>query len=74
LAIDETIHDHPDVGIDHNNLGAVLRDLGDLDGAKAQFEQALAIYEAALGPDHSRTTNTMGALTGLDQLRADDST
>ena len=30
----------------------VLRDLGDLAGARAQFERALAISEAALGPDH----------------------
>jgi Tetratricopeptide repeat len=30
----------------------VLKDLGDLAGAKTQFERALAITEAALGPDH----------------------
>jgi hypothetical protein len=30
----------------------VLADLGDLAGAKAQYERALAISEAALGPDH----------------------
>jgi len=44
--------DHPDVGIRLNNLGGVLRDLGDLPGAREQYERALAIGEAALGPDN----------------------
>ena len=35
-----------------NNLGSVLRDLGDLAGARAAFERALTIDEAAYGPDH----------------------
>jgi hypothetical protein len=35
------------------NLGGVLRRLGDLQGARAQYERALAIGEAALGPDHA---------------------
>jgi tetratricopeptide (TPR) repeat protein len=35
-----------------NNLGLVLRALGDLAGAKAHFERALAIDEAAYGPNH----------------------
>jgi tetratricopeptide (TPR) repeat protein len=30
----------------------VLQDLGDLEGAKEQYDRALAIGEAALGPDH----------------------
>jgi hypothetical protein len=30
----------------------VLQALGDLPGARDQFERALAISEAALGPDH----------------------
>jgi len=30
----------------------VLQDLGDLAGARTQFEQALRIGAAALGPDH----------------------
>ena len=37
---------------DVNNLGRVLQDLGDLAGARAAFERALAIDEAAFGPDH----------------------
>jgi tetratricopeptide repeat protein len=31
---------------------ATLRRLGDLAGARMQYERALAIAEAALGPDH----------------------
>jgi Flp pilus assembly protein TadD len=34
------------------NLGSLLQELGDLDGARVQMEWALAIDEAALGPDH----------------------
>ena len=44
--------DHPDIGIRRNNLGRVLHDLGDLTGARTQYERALQISEAALGPDH----------------------
>jgi hypothetical protein len=48
-------HDHPHVGTYRNNLGAVLQQLGDLKGARAQFERALAIDEASLGSDHPST-------------------
>ena len=44
--------EHPTIGIWRNNLGNVLRDLGDLAGARTQLEAALRISEAALGPDH----------------------
>jgi hypothetical protein len=30
----------------------VLRDLGDLPGARVELERAVAILEAAMGPDH----------------------
>jgi hypothetical protein len=54
LAISEAAlgPDHPDIAGRRNNLGGVLRDLGDLPGAREQFDRALAISEAALGPDH----------------------
>jgi Tetratricopeptide repeat len=35
-----------------NNLAVVLRDQGDVDGARALHECALAIYESRLGADH----------------------
>jgi Flp pilus assembly protein TadD len=36
----------------HNNLGLVLTDLGDLDGARAEHERAVEIAQATLGPNH----------------------
>ena len=35
-----------------NNLGEVLWALGDPRGARTEYEHALRISEAALGPDH----------------------
>jgi tetratricopeptide (TPR) repeat protein len=54
LAIDEAAFgpNHPDVAIDVNNLSLVLRELGDLAGARANLERSLAISEVALGPNH----------------------
>jgi len=64
--------DHPTVGIHRNNLGLVLRDLGDLAGARTQLEQALRISEAALGPDHPTVgihrNNLGGVLRDLGDL------
>lgn len=37
---------------DHNNLGGVLEEGGDLEGAKMYFETALDIDETAYGPSH----------------------
>ena len=37
---------------DVNNLGSVLQDLGDLDGAGRAFQRALTIDEKAFGPNH----------------------
>jgi hypothetical protein len=39
----------------HSNLGTVLADLGDLDGARTQHERALEISQTTLGPDHPDT-------------------
>jgi Tfp pilus assembly protein PilF len=44
--------DHPDMAIRHSNLGLVLRDLGDLPGARAEFKRALQIGHATVGPNH----------------------
>jgi Tetratricopeptide repeat len=48
-----------------NNLGRVLRDLGDLAGARAAFERALAIWERVFGPDHPSTRKARGNLESL---------
>ena len=54
LKIDEAAYgaDHPSVARDVNNLGSVLKDLGDLTGARQCFERAIKIAEAACGADH----------------------
>ena len=41
-----------------NNLALVLRDQGDVDGARALHERALAIYESRLGADHPSTAKS----------------
>jgi tetratricopeptide (TPR) repeat protein len=65
--------DHPSVAVSRNNLGLVLRDLGDLKGARVQLERALAIDEAALDPDHPTVANyrsNLGmVLQGLGDLK-----
>ncbi|NPA90538.1 MAG: tetratricopeptide repeat protein, partial [Chloroflexi bacterium] len=40
------------VARDLNNLGSVLKALGDLQGAKDALERALRIFEKFLPPDH----------------------
>jgi hypothetical protein len=68
LEIDEKSFgpDHPEVATDVNNLRSVLKDLGDLAGARAAFERALAIFERALGPDHPNTRTVRGNLDRLN--------
>ncbi|MBI1880664.1 MAG: tetratricopeptide repeat protein, partial [Chloroflexi bacterium] len=73
LAIGETAFgpDHPNVAIWVNNLGAVLRDLGDLAGARAAYERALAMFERFLGPEHPKTQLVRGNLAALDKMTGD---
>jgi tetratricopeptide (TPR) repeat protein len=54
--------DDPRVATAVNNLGSVLKDLGDLAGAKACYERALKIDEAALGPDHPNVATLVNNL------------
>ena len=42
--------EHPEVATDVNNLGSVLQDKGDFDGAQAAYERVLAIGEATFDP------------------------
>ena len=48
--------DHPDVAALRSNLGFVLHDLGDLSGARAEFERALQDQRSGTGsrPPHRR--------------------
>jgi tetratricopeptide (TPR) repeat protein len=57
--------DDPQVGWRCDNLGRVLQDLGDLEGARVQLEQALAIGEATLGPNHPTSTAIRGKLASV---------
>ena len=52
------------IGAARNNLGSVLRALGDLPGSRDQLERALQISEATLGPDHPQTLQIRRALDG----------
>jgi len=45
---------HYAVAIRRNNLGVLLKDLGDLEGARDQLERALEIMREAVGPEHRR--------------------
>ena len=45
----------------------MLQALADLEGARAQYERALAIGEAALGPDHPHVTTYRGNLHNVLQ-------
>jgi hypothetical protein len=56
---------HPTVATWHNNLGMVLQALGELEGARAQYEQALVIGEAARGPDDRTVATIRGNLNSV---------
>ena len=43
---------------------------GDLAGAKAYYEQALAIFEERLGPEHPYSKIVRNNLRGLDEAAA----
>ena len=49
----------------------MLQDLGDLAGARTQYERALAISEAALGPDHPNIGTVRNNLGGVLQALGD---
>jgi tetratricopeptide (TPR) repeat protein len=59
---------HPKVAIRVNNLGNVLQDLGDLEGAKAHFERALQILREFLGDEHPTTKLVRGNLESLGKI------
>jgi hypothetical protein len=45
--------------VDLFSLAIVLRDQGDLAGARPLFERALAICEKTLGPEHRNTASSL---------------
>ena len=54
LTIAERVYgsDHPKVAVALNNLGLVLKDLGEFVGAKGNFERAITIDEKVYGSHH----------------------
>jgi hypothetical protein len=53
------------VAIDVNNLGGVLRDLGELAQARKCFERALKILRDRLGENHPTTMTVRNNLESL---------
>lgn len=53
---------HPEVAKTLTNLGIVLQNLGDDNGALEHLEQALSINERVYGPDHIEVAKTVGNL------------
>jgi hypothetical protein len=58
------------VARDANNIGLILLNKGDLDGALRCTERALAISEGVHGADHPNTRKSRGNLLRIRQLIA----
>ncbi len=73
LAIGVHTHgtDHYVVAIRRNNLGLLLRDLGEIPAAREHLEKAVAIARKALRPDHPRVKkleNNLAVILGHRKL------
>src|SRR6266508_4009884 len=68
LAIGEAVlgPDHPYIATYRSNLGVVLMYLGDLLGARVQYERALAIRTTVFGADHPATKQVADHLEQLE--------
>ena len=58
---------HAITAVSNNNLGRVMWDQGHLTAARARFENALAIREQVLGPEHPDTATSLNNLASLFQ-------
>jgi len=67
IAIEEAARPagHPLLAVRYSNLGTVLRDLGDRDGAGLLFARAHAIARKALPADHRYVTVTASHLRSV---------
>ena len=63
--------DHPTVAVVFNNLGGILQDMGDFQGAKIIYEQALKIAEATYGSDHHQVAMIANGLGRVLQAMGD---
>ena len=61
---------HPDVATRVNNIGGVLKDQGDLDGARQMITEAFRIFVTSVGPRALGTTTVAGNLSvfGIDAI------
>lgn len=57
--------DDPATGDRHDTLGRILRDLGDLRGARAELERALAIVDKISAPGYPNVAIISGYLGGV---------
>ncbi|HEX3765420.1 MAG TPA: tetratricopeptide repeat-containing protein kinase family protein, partial [Kofleriaceae bacterium] len=58
--------EHPTVASKLNNLGLIAWELGDYEGAAAQFRRALAIKERVGGADAAWSARTLSNLAGVE--------
>jgi tetratricopeptide (TPR) repeat protein len=73
LAICEKVHgpEHPHTAQSLNNLAFLLKDQGDLAGARPLYERALAIFEKVFGSEHPHTATSLNNLASLLQDQGD---
>jgi tetratricopeptide (TPR) repeat protein len=64
-------YDSPVVAVCENNLGIVLNDQGDLDGALRSARRALAIDEKVYGPDDSTVARDFNNIGGILRSHGD---
>jgi tetratricopeptide (TPR) repeat protein len=64
-------YDSPVVAVCENNLGMVLNDQGDLDGALRSARRALAIDEKVYGPDDSTVARDFNNIGGILRSHGD---
>ena len=62
LSISERVFDDPHLANRLNNLGKVLMDRGELEGALTHVQRALAIHEKVYGPDHPSVSASLNSL------------
>ena len=62
---------HPDTATSYSNIGALLREKGDLDGALQEHQKALKIRESVLGVNHPDTATSYNNIGALQQDKGD---
>jgi CHAT domain-containing protein/tetratricopeptide (TPR) repeat protein len=63
--------DHPDLGVCHQNLGALYTETGDYEQARKHCGMSLKIRKKALAPGHPLIAGSLEAIGYLDELRTD---